>query len=92
MGRGCAIIATPVGDIPLHVKPGVNGWLFTTVEDEDRIIREGVDYLREAIRHGQTLNRMGRENITHAREYFGLKTFERKWRELVLRLPEENRP
>jgi len=92
MGRGCAIIATPVGDIPLHVRPGVNGWLFTTVNDEDLIVQEGVDYLGEALEQGQTLSRMGRENIVHAREHFGLKTFEHKWRELVHRVQEENRP
>ncbi len=45
MARGCVILATPVGDIPLHVQHNTNGFLFSTIKDEAVIVQEGVDYL-----------------------------------------------
>ena len=92
MGHGCAIIATPVGDIPLHVKPGVNGWLFTRTENEEEIISEGADYLEEACRHRVGTERMGHGNIAYARAQFGLGMFEERWRALLDHINEEDRP
>ncbi|MGB3007664.1 MAG: glycosyltransferase family 4 protein, partial [Chitinophagaceae bacterium] len=47
MANGCAILATPVGDIPLHVKNEENGCLFTSSEDENKIVAEGIAYIRQ---------------------------------------------
>jgi glycosyltransferase involved in cell wall biosynthesis len=83
MARGCAILATPVGDLPLHVKPGVNGWLFSTVLDENKIVREGVSFLEEALKDPSMLESLGRNNREYAMAHFSIVQFEQRWRNLL---------
>jgi glycosyltransferase involved in cell wall biosynthesis len=47
MAHGCVVIATPVGDIPLHIKQGENGFLFCNTQDEKLIIEEGKKLILE---------------------------------------------
>ena len=37
MARGCIILATPVGDLPAHIHQSRQGFLFSTVTDEEKI-------------------------------------------------------
>jgi L-malate glycosyltransferase len=43
MARGCAVMATPVGDIPYHINKQ-NGFLFSSIEAET-VIKESIDWL-----------------------------------------------
>ena len=85
MARGSIILATPVGDIPVHVKTGVNGHLFTTVKQEQQIIREAVEYIRLLLTDPELCRFISDNNIRYAYENFGLPNFERQYRELIER-------
>jgi glycosyltransferase involved in cell wall biosynthesis len=86
MANGCAIMSTPVGDIPYHVKHGVNGFLFSSVTDEALIIREGVDYLKHLCGHKNLIAEMGEINRKYAIENFGIEAFNNKYRQLFNQL------
>jgi glycosyltransferase involved in cell wall biosynthesis len=43
MANGCGIMATPVGDIPFHIKNNENGFLFSSINDESVIVKEGCE-------------------------------------------------
>jgi glycosyltransferase involved in cell wall biosynthesis len=82
MARGCIILATPVGDLPVHIKQGINGFLFSQVGDEQKIISEAVEILNKL--HADTGLRVNisSANIKYAREHFGLVSFEKHYQKL----------
>ena len=82
MGHGAAILATAVGDIPLHVQQGVNGFLFSDVDNEEQIITEGVEYIRQLQGDTVLLKNMQDANRHYALHNFGIDTFNRAYREL----------
>jgi glycosyltransferase involved in cell wall biosynthesis len=83
MARGCVILATPVGDIPLHVQHNTNGFLFSTIKDEAVIVQEGVDYLSTIVNNRALLARMAEANITYARAHFSLEIFNQQYQQLI---------
>jgi Glycosyltransferase len=83
MAHGCIIIATPVGDIPVHVKAGVNGFLFSSVENEDAIVQEGAAFVEQLKGNPQLLQTMSENNIKYAREHFGIDTFKATYVALI---------
>jgi len=83
MAWGCAILATPVGDIPVHVKPGQNGFLFDEELEEDAFIAQGVEFIRMLRGEPALLTRISENNIRYAREIFGFENFRRAWRKLI---------
>ena len=86
MAHGCAIISTPVGDIPYHVKHDTNGFLFSSVNDEAVIIKEGVEYLTLLCEHINMLEEMGETNRKYAFEHFGIEAFSNKYNEIFNQL------
>jgi glycosyltransferase involved in cell wall biosynthesis len=82
MARGSIIIATPVGDLPVHIKHGENGFLFSSVRDESKIIHEGVEYIQRLLEDRQLCQRISDNNLRYAYENFGLATFGKHYREL----------
>lgn len=83
MARGCAIIATPVGDLPVHIKNEVNGFLTTAVDNENQVVAEGVEFIRRlksdiALRH-----RIFENNTRYAGEHFSLEKFNHQYSELI---------
>ena len=86
MAHGCAIISTPVGDIPYHVKHDTNGFLFSSVNDEAVIIKEGVEYLTLLCEHINMLVEMGETNRKYAFEHFGIEAFSNKYNEIFNQL------
>jgi L-malate glycosyltransferase len=89
MAQGCAIIATPVGDLPVHISNEVNGFLFTTVSDESRLVAEGVEYIKRLKSDRALRQKMAENNIQYARENFSIEQFNRKYQELVLSLKKQ---
>ena len=83
MAHGAAIISTPVGDIPYHIKNDINGYLFSSVIDEEKIIQEGIEYLLKLKKDHQLLNKIGENNIKHARECFTIEKFNNAYRHLL---------
>ena len=86
MANGCTIISTPVGDIPIHVKHGTNGFLFSSTNNEELIISEGVEYLTRLCEHKNLLAEMGETNRKYAIENFGIEAFNNKYRQLFNQL------
>ena len=82
MARGCIILATPVGDLPIHIKNGINGYLFSQVADENKIIKEGRDLVRKLMEDTYLCSDISANNIAYAAEHFGLATFDRNYQQL----------
>jgi glycosyltransferase involved in cell wall biosynthesis len=82
MAHGCAIISTPVGDISYHVKDGINGYLFSSVTDEDLILKEGVGKITELKNNPSLLKNISGNNIKYAKENFDIGKFNLAYRRL----------
>jgi L-malate glycosyltransferase len=79
MARGCAVIATPVGDIPYHINDK-NGFLFSSTEGSV-VINESVDWLKQ-------LSPEKLEHLSHsAKEYafknFGIESFNQQYKAIL---------
>lgn len=83
MARGSIIVATPVGDLPVHIKAGENGFLFSSVADEKKIIMEGVNFIRQLLADPARCRQISDNNLRYAYENFGLTTFEQHYRHLI---------
>jgi glycosyltransferase involved in cell wall biosynthesis len=83
MARGCAIIATPVGDLPVHIQQEVNGFLFSTVEDEQLITEEGVRFITRLAKDGELRRAISEHNIAYAQTHFSLEQFAHAYRQLI---------
>lgn len=83
MARGSVIIATPVGDIPLHVQQGVNGFLFNSIKDEQQIIHEAEMYIQQLIANPALFTRISANNIEYAYGNFGLHNFDSRYQQLI---------
>lgn len=82
MAAGCAIISTPVGDIPYHVSPN-NGFLFSSIENKEQILLEAINYIKELSNNPQLLKSMATENIKYALKNFTITQFNTSYRSLV---------
>ncbi|MDB5252648.1 MAG: hypothetical protein JWP27_1817 [Flaviaesturariibacter sp.] len=85
MANGCAIIATPVGDLPDHVKTGVQGYLLSTITDEEKLVDEAARHILALARDGRLAMEMGARNIQYAQDHFSLATFNASYRQLLNR-------
>jgi glycosyltransferase involved in cell wall biosynthesis len=83
MAHNCAVIATPVGDIPLHVKNKENGFLFTEINDEQKIVAEGIEYIGSLNNDRALLEKMGNKNRQYAFDNFGVNKFNESYRQLI---------
>ena len=83
MANGCAIMATPVGDIPFHVKDGENGFLFSSVEDESAIIKEACEKIIWLKSNPVDWNRISGMNIRYAADHFGIEQFNAAYKNLL---------
>ena len=94
MSWGCAILATPVGDIPAHVRAGENGYLFDADLDENGFIAQGIEFIRMLVAEPLLLSMISANNIRYAREHFGFEKFKNAWRHLLeeVSLTKNNHP
>lgn len=83
MANGCAILSTPVGDIPIHVQNNVNGCLLSSVTNEDTIIKEGVLYIKKLFEDRILLKKIRENNIQYAKNNFDIKKFNTQYKELI---------
>ncbi len=86
MARGCAVIATPVGDIPIHVKNNKNGFLFSSVSDEALIVDEGVDFLALLYKNKKLLKKISENNRKYAYQHFSIEAFNKSYQQLFNQL------
>ena len=82
MANGCAILSTPVGDIPRHVKQGVNGYLFSSVDNEKHVIDEGVQHILTLNNDQQLLATIAERNISYSKNNFSIAIFNKAYKDL----------
>ncbi len=75
MSHGLAILSTPVGDVPFHVKDHINGFIFLQTEKEDRIVSESMAYLDKINKDREWLAAAGKMNMDYSFENFNLPGF-----------------
>ncbi|NTS42208.1 glycosyltransferase family 4 protein [Flavisolibacter sp. BT320] len=83
MARGLAIIATSVGEIPLHVNNGVNGFLITDYKNEKTVISESIRYILQLYEDQKLLHEISANNIDYAFTRFGMQRFVDDYAQLV---------
>jgi glycosyltransferase involved in cell wall biosynthesis len=83
MANGLAILATPVGDIPYHLKNGINGFLFSSIDDEEIIIGEAVTYIKELVNDERLFSEINNCNALYARKNFDIKDFAISYQKLL---------
>lgn len=86
MARGLVIISTAVGDVPKHVKNGINGFIIEEVSDEEKIINQGLNYILELKKDPALLQKISDENRRYAYQHFGLDKFNSNYRQLFSEL------
>lgn len=82
MSQGVGVIATPVGDIPLHIQDGQNGWLFSGTE-EGSILKEATQLVKNFISDQALQNRMEKNCRNYAEKHFSLERFRSQYRNLL---------
>lgn len=82
MNNGCAILATPVGDIPRHIKNKENGFLFSTVTDEPQIVQEAVTYITTLKNDRALFETISKNNSNYAAANFGIEQFNAAYNQL----------
>lgn len=83
MAKACAVIATSVGDIPLHIKNGETGFVFSSVEDEIKIKNEATKFILELKQNTVLLNTISNNAFQYARNNFGLDQFNELYRQVL---------
>jgi glycosyltransferase involved in cell wall biosynthesis len=82
MASGCVILSTPVGDIPYHVTHNKNGYLFSSITDENKIVEEGLMYLKLIMEKHDLFKEMSNNNFRYAKKEFDLSIFESRYQAL----------
>jgi glycosyltransferase involved in cell wall biosynthesis len=83
MSFGCIILATPVGDLPVHIKNEQQGFLFSTVDDEEKIVSEAIENAEKLLINPSLCIKISADNMVYARKNFGLSKFEEAYQQLV---------
>ena len=82
MAHGCAVIATAVGDIPHHLKENVNGFLFSSIENEEKIVSEGAQEILKLKNDHELLNSICKNNSQYAQNNFSIEQFNQAYRHI----------
>jgi L-malate glycosyltransferase len=72
MARGCAVVATPVGDIPLHLFSNYNGLLLSSINPEI-VVKETCNWLSAL--NTETLIKLKTQAQSYAHTNFGQEKF-----------------
>lgn len=83
MAHGCVVMATPVGDIPLHIRHGENGFTFSSVNDEELICREGQEWLQQLKNDPVLFEKISGAALAYATANFGIEKFNQSYAELL---------
>lgn len=87
MAQGCAIIATPVGDLPIHVVNNINGQIVTEVNDENKIIEEMKNAITFYHSNREILKKISLNNIHYANLNFNISNFNNAYKQLLKNNP-----
>jgi glycosyltransferase involved in cell wall biosynthesis len=82
MAIGLTIISTAVGEIPLHVKENINGFLIHNVNDEGHVIHEAIKHITTIYKNPHLLKIIGETNLEYAKAHFSLERFNAEYNTL----------
>lgn len=83
MANGCTIIATPVGDIPIHIQNNQNGQVVTEVDNENKIIEEMKKFIIYYQQHKYLLEENSLRNIHYAQQNFSIHSFNKAYKKIL---------
>jgi glycosyltransferase involved in cell wall biosynthesis len=83
MSQGCAILSTPVGDIPYHIVNKQNGFLFNSITDEELIVREAEELILSLQKDPVLFKKISANNIQYARLNFGIEAFNKAYQKVL---------
>lgn len=78
MNYGLAIISTAVGDVPLHVKNDINGYIADASIDDNNLIKYMSDQILYLNSHRNLLQIISKENHSYALTQFSIKELSNK--------------
>ena len=84
MARGLAITSTAVGEIPLHIKNGVNGFLIENVSDAEGVVQQVIQHVETLNKDRVLLNRISQNNMEYAYKHFGMSRFNKEYQQFFL--------
>lgn len=79
MARGCAVMATPVGDIPYHINEQ-NGFLFSST-GSTTVISEAIEWLKQL--SDERLQQLSVTAKEYAFKNFGIETFNQQYQTIL---------
>lgn len=83
MFNGCAVLATPVGDIPFHIKSREHGLVFSTVTGEAAIVTEAADFIIELKNNRLLFETISKNNSNYAAVNFNIEKFNTAYNQLL---------
>jgi len=83
MAHGCVVVATPVGDIPLHIRNGENGFIFSSVDDKESICNEGQEILLKLKTNPVLFEEISAASLAYANAKFGMDKFNGAYKEII---------
>ena len=83
MSQGLAILSTPVGDVPYHVKNDMNGYIIPELINEEIIVSEGVSFIRRLCNERKTLKNISKENQDYGYANFNITVFNKNYQKLL---------
>jgi L-malate glycosyltransferase len=83
MANGLAILATPVGDIPYHLKNDISGYLFSSIQNEQLIIEEAINRIEQLYNNEELFKTISNHNALYAQQHFDIKDFARSYQLLL---------
>jgi L-malate glycosyltransferase len=87
MAKGAAIISTPTGYIPLHIRNGIEGFVTGTI-DEKQVISEMCGYILRLKNDRQLLETIGKHNLEYAFNNFSIDSFNKEYKRIFDNLKE----
>jgi L-malate glycosyltransferase len=84
MAYGCVPIVTALEGNKMHLKDGINALLIIAVEDEEKVVEEGVEKVRSLVDNPQLFKRLSAQAHEYALNYFDKNRFLQECRKLLL--------
>lgn len=85
MAYGCVPIVTALEGNKMHLQDHFNALLIDAVEDEEKVVKEGIERIEELVANQELLKRLSNDAHAYAMKYFDKRKFLRECRELLNR-------
>ena len=82
MAHGLAVVSTAVGEIPLHVKDKINGFLIEDYNNSEKVIEQSIESISLLNNNRQLLQSISVNNIAYAYSHFGIDRFAKEYQDL----------